>query len=404
MPNIVEVRDLRVEARTDAGRTVRDRQGRQLRRRRRRDRRPDRRERARARPPSRSTLMGYTRARLPHRRRLGPGRRHGHGRACPSPSAPSCAAPRSPTSPQSAAAAFNPAQAHHRPGRSRSPAIHGLMPRRARPAGQAPSRSSAPSPCPIPRRSASAIRTRSPAASCSGCSAAMALIGDPKLVIFDEPTTALDVTTQIEVLRAFKSVMRDGRHRRRLCLARPRRRRADRRPHRRAPRRRDAGERRRPRPSSTPRRTPTRASCSRPSARRRTPRPLGAEPRRASRCSRSQDVVAGYGPAGRDGLPAMVAVRRHRAARSSAAATSGVIGESGCGKIDARARDRGPAARLVPAASGSTAKMLPPTSRGRSKDQLRRMQIVFQIADTALNPAHAGRRHPRPAAHLLPRH
>ncbi|MBV8650304.1 MAG: ABC transporter ATP-binding protein, partial [Alphaproteobacteria bacterium] len=41
-------------------------------------------------------------------------------------------------------------------------------------------------------------------------SAAMALIGDPKLVIFDEPTTALDVTTQIEVLKAFKSVMRGG--------------------------------------------------------------------------------------------------------------------------------------------------------------------------------------------------
>ncbi|WP_339760921.1 ABC transporter ATP-binding protein [uncultured Hoeflea sp.] len=41
-------------------------------------------------------------------------------------------------------------------------------------------------------------------------SAAMALIGDPQLVIFDEPTTALDVTTQIEVLRAFKSVMKKG--------------------------------------------------------------------------------------------------------------------------------------------------------------------------------------------------
>lgn len=38
-------------------------------------------------------------------------------------------------------------------------------------------------------------------------SAAMALIGDPKLVIFDEPTTALDVTTQIEVLKAFRSVL-----------------------------------------------------------------------------------------------------------------------------------------------------------------------------------------------------
>lgn len=41
-------------------------------------------------------------------------------------------------------------------------------------------------------------------------SAAMALIGGPQLVVFDEPTTALDVTTQIEVLRAFKSVMEKG--------------------------------------------------------------------------------------------------------------------------------------------------------------------------------------------------
>ena len=35
--------------------------------------------------------------------------------------------------------------------------------------------------------------------------AAMALITDPEVVIFDEPTTALDVTTQIEVLKAFKA-------------------------------------------------------------------------------------------------------------------------------------------------------------------------------------------------------
>src|SRR6202008_1458801 len=38
--------------------------------------------------------------------------------------------------------------------------------------------------------------------------AARALITDPELVILDEPTTALDVTTQIEVLRAFKDVVR----------------------------------------------------------------------------------------------------------------------------------------------------------------------------------------------------
>jgi len=39
--------------------------------------------------------------------------------------------------------------------------------------------------------------------------AAMALITDPEVVIFDEPTTALDVTTQIEVLKAFKSAIRE---------------------------------------------------------------------------------------------------------------------------------------------------------------------------------------------------
>lgn len=36
---------------------------------------------------------------------------------------------------------------------------------------------------------------------------AMALMSDPDLVVFDEPTTALDVTTQIEVLRAIKTLV-----------------------------------------------------------------------------------------------------------------------------------------------------------------------------------------------------
>ncbi|MBT3559077.1 MAG: ABC transporter ATP-binding protein, partial [Rhodospirillales bacterium] len=39
--------------------------------------------------------------------------------------------------------------------------------------------------------------------------AAMALVGKPDLLVLDEPTTALDVTTQIEVLKAFKKVIRE---------------------------------------------------------------------------------------------------------------------------------------------------------------------------------------------------
>jgi peptide/nickel transport system ATP-binding protein len=40
--------------------------------------------------------------------------------------------------------------------------------------------------------------------------AAMALCGKPDLLVLDEPTTALDVTTQIEVLKAFKTVIRNS--------------------------------------------------------------------------------------------------------------------------------------------------------------------------------------------------
>ena len=38
--------------------------------------------------------------------------------------------------------------------------------------------------------------------------AAMALMTDPDLIVLDEPTTALDVTTQVEVLRAFQRAVR----------------------------------------------------------------------------------------------------------------------------------------------------------------------------------------------------
>jgi len=42
------------------------------------------------------------------------------------------------------------------------------------------------------------------------CMTALALCPQPDLVVFDEPTTALDVTTQIDVLMAIKEAIRDS--------------------------------------------------------------------------------------------------------------------------------------------------------------------------------------------------
>ncbi|MDW9551673.1 ABC transporter ATP-binding protein [Sinorhizobium meliloti] len=214
-------------------------------------------------------------------------------------------------------------------------------------------------------------------------SAAVALIGDPKLVIFDEPTTALDVTTQIEVLRAFKSVMKKGgiagvyvshdlavvaqiadhivvlkggevqevgtteeilsnaKHpytRELLSAFEPKPREAA-----------DAAE--------------------------RAPAPL----------LKIENLVAGYGASKTDGLPLVRAVE-DVSLKVEKGRNLGIIGESGCGKSTlARA-----IAGILPAAVGKIVfdgKELGRSARERTRDQLREMQIVFQYADTALNPA-----------------
>ncbi|WP_298957598.1 ABC transporter ATP-binding protein [uncultured Methylobacterium sp.] len=216
-------------------------------------------------------------------------------------------------------------------------------------------------------------------------SAAMALIGAPKLVIFDEPTTALDVTTQIEVLRAFKAVMKESRaagvyvsHDLAVVaqiadriavlkggevqeigatgqiLARPAH------PYTRALL--DAVE-----PS---------AGAARP-AEAAGPGPL----------LEVTEVVAGYGRIGPDGMPLVPAIRRV-SLTVERGRNLGIIGESGCGKSTLARVIAG----ILPPVSGRIAldgTPLAPAAARRPRDALRRLQIVFQLADTALNPAKA---------------
>ncbi|HEX3058605.1 MAG TPA: ABC transporter ATP-binding protein, partial [Usitatibacter sp.] len=212
--------------------------------------------------------------------------------------------------------------------------------------------------------------------------AAMALITDPELVVLDEPTTALDVTTQIEVLRAFKKVVRergatavyvshdlavvaqmadqilvlsDGEMREIGATG-------------------DILER----PKHPYTKSLLAAAAPQPRA--------GAPDATETPLLEIRDLTAGYGRADASGMPATRVIDNLdlTIARGS---TVGVIGESGSGKTTlARV-----VAGLVPAARGTVlfdGKPLPTNLTERTREQFRRIQIVFQNADTVLNPAH----------------
>ncbi|RWY71350.1 ABC transporter ATP-binding protein [Rhizobium sp. WSM1325] len=213
--------------------------------------------------------------------------------------------------------------------------------------------------------------------------AAMALIGDPTLVIFDEPTTALDVTTQIEVLRAFKSVMKKGgiagvyvshdlavvaQIADRIVVLK-------------------GGE-----TQETGTTDEILNNAKHPYTRELLaafePKPRGAtgpaEPATAPLLS-IEGLVAGYGQRQADGLPLVRAVE-HVSLKVERGRNLGIIGESGCGKSTLARTIAG----ILPAAVGKIVfdgTELHRNARERSRDELREMQIVFQYADTALNPA-----------------
>jgi peptide/nickel transport system ATP-binding protein len=100
-----------------------------------------------------------------------------------------------------------------------------------------------------------------------------------------------------------------------------------------------------------------------------------------------EGLTAGYGPVDAQGLPRSL-VLHDITLTMQRGATLGVIGESGSGKSTLARVIAG----LVAPARGTlqfNGEPLSPLLSGRTRDQFRRIQIVFQNADTALNPAHS---------------
>ena len=215
--------------------------------------------------------------------------------------------------------------------------------------------------------------------------AAMALCGKPDLLVLDEPTTALDVTTQIEVLKAFKSVIKQegsaaiyvthdlsvvaqiADH---IVVL-------------------YAGEVQEHGSAEQVVNQPTHDYTRRLMRAVRPPPAAGqgdetlGEHKRDVPALKVKDITAGYGRK-RNGVPAITVLRDVNVSIERGH-TVGVIGESGCGKSTlARVM-----AGLLPAAHGQVlldGDDLQPALQKRDRSELQKIQFVFQMADTALNP------------------
>lgn len=215
--------------------------------------------------------------------------------------------------------------------------------------------------------------------------AAMALISDPLLVILDEPTTALDVTTQIDVLRAFKRVVRErgatavyvshdlavvAQMADQIVVLN--------------------GGRIIERSSTAallkgPEDPYTRSllAAARPD---KVLKPA-SEVVKDSTLLTIKGLTAGYGKKNLQGMP-MIRVLEDIDLTIRRGQAIGVIGESGSGKSTLA---RVVAGLLDPAHGSLTfdGAELSGTLAGRTEEQFRRIQMVFQNADTALNPMHS---------------
>ncbi len=216
--------------------------------------------------------------------------------------------------------------------------------------------------------------------------AAMALCSDPDLLVLDEPTTALDVTTQIEVLKAFKKVIKEegaaaiyvthdlsvvaqiADH---IVVL-------------------YSGEVKEAGPTDTIINAPQHPYTKRLMAAIKPLPEAGQgeetsdEHMRDAPALEAKNIDAGYGGIGADGKPRIPVLRDINVAIERGK-TVGIIGESGCGKSTLARVFAG----LLPAADGEIllhGDALPPALADRSREQLQKVQFVYQMADTALNP------------------
>ncbi|MEH6772383.1 MAG: ABC transporter ATP-binding protein [Cereibacter changlensis] len=200
---------------------------------------------------------------------------------------------------------------------------------------------------------------------------AMALCPKPDLVIFDEPTTALDVTTQIEVLAAIKEAIADTgvaalyiTHDLAVVAQV-----ADAIMVLRAGKKVEYGTAQQI--IETPREDYTRALVSVRSIDHKEK--AEAEPVLSVR-----NVTARYRGTNFD-------VLKNINVDLPAGQTLAVVGESGSGKSTLARVITG----LLPASRGEinfAGRVLSPELRARSKDDLRELQMIYQMADTAMNP------------------